>query len=990
MRIKPITINSTGTSSPLAYFPVLFSSTDTDFRTTANGGSVGKNDGTDIFFTDANGNRLNHELESYSPSSGNVIAWVQVPSLPSSGATLYVYFGNSTSGNQQNSAATWDTNYKQVLHLNSGNPSPDSTANGFSPSLQSNDTYSLGKIASGMKNNNGAGAAVTVGSGTALDFTSSATPTWSFWLNPSSLSHDTRLLEEPRYGGWGVEYTSAGLLRLVTYGSSSVSYSGAITVDNNWHYYTVTYDGTTARFYKDGTLQVSSAYQAGWTSSTASYYVGGDSQYPLWGSTDEVRISNIARSADWIKTEYANQNAPASFYGLGPSQSGPAGAPDLTIASTHSGNFLQGQTGATYTITATNSGTASTSGTVTVADTVPAGLTATGIAGNGWTCTQQPSGPCTRSDVLAAGASYPAIALTVTVAVNAPSSVTNTATVSGGGETNTSNDTANDLTTIIAIGSSADPRRIGVRSTGSYWGAAGEQIDLLSGNLNFSLPLIQAKSRGGWGATFALSYNSQTWLQNSGVTSNLGRDIGYGMGWTFQAGALVQETNYYLFRDSTGAEYRLDQYANGVWTSIQGIYLTFDPIASKLYFPDGSFWIMNVQSASGEQDAGTLYPSQMEDSNGNYIQIQYCQGLGASGGSTSGRIMTITDTRVSQGFATYMFNYTGSQNVASCPAPGTLPTDIYVSNSIYSTEAYHLHSITEALQSPFTPSSPFGSANLLQSVTITGLGIADQFTYASNNATNELTQVITPLGGTLGWSYGSFTNSAGLTVREVQGRTSSAPANSWIFISDGQTPHASTTVADLGAEGGSGSSKFWTFRTDPGSFQGLASTYEERDGSGTLLHKDYTWLPDSNGNVYMSSVATTLSPGTANAAKTMTQQTLDVYGNLVASQVYDYYSPASYPTTPPSPATRTYNYAYVTDPNYTSLYIRNRLASASVTPAVGAPQTLVTNYYDVTNTTAPGYCGPIKAHSGLFLHDTTAYPNGTKTMSRRPLPSVET
>jgi len=377
MRIKPITINSTGTSSPLAYFPVLFSSTDTDFRTTANGGSVGKNDGTDIFFTDANGNRLNHELESYSPSSGNVIAWVQVPSLPSSGATLYVYFGNSTSGNQQNSAATWDTNYKQVLHLNSGNPSPDSTANGFSPSLQSNDTYSLGKIASGMKNNNGAGAAVTVGSGTALDFTSSATPTWSFWLNPSSLSHDTRLLEEPRYGGWGVEYTSAGLLRLVTYGSSSVSYSGAITVDNNWHYYTVTYDGTTARFYKDGTLQVSSAYQAGWTSSTASYYVGGDSQYPLWGSTDEVRISNIARSADWIKTEYANQNAPASFYGLGPSQSGPAGAPDLTIASTHSGNFLQGQTGATYTITATNSGTASTSGTVTVADTEDPDLSGT-------------------------------------------------------------------------------------------------------------------------------------------------------------------------------------------------------------------------------------------------------------------------------------------------------------------------------------------------------------------------------------------------------------------------------------------------------------------------------------------------------------------------------------------------------------------------------------------------------------------------------------
>ena len=65
----------------------------------------------------------------------------------------------------------------------------------------------------------------------------------------------------------------------------------------------------------------------------------------------------------------------------------------------------------------------------------------------GWNCTQ-PAGPCTRADSLAAGASYPSITLTVTVASNAPSSVTNTATVSGGGQSNTTNDSASDVTTI--------------------------------------------------------------------------------------------------------------------------------------------------------------------------------------------------------------------------------------------------------------------------------------------------------------------------------------------------------------------------------------------------------------------------------------------------------------------------------------------------------------------------------------------------------------
>ncbi|MCM3873895.1 MAG: DUF11 domain-containing protein, partial [Pyrinomonadaceae bacterium] len=120
---------------------------------------------------------------------------------------------------------------------------------------------------------------------------------------------------------------------------------------------------------------------------------------------------------------------------------------DLTITKTHTGNFTQGQVGATYSITASNVGTAATTGTVTVTDTLPAGLTATAISGTGWVCVLGTL-TCTRSDALAAGASYPVITLTVTVANNAAASVTNTANVSGGGQTNTANDAATDPTTV--------------------------------------------------------------------------------------------------------------------------------------------------------------------------------------------------------------------------------------------------------------------------------------------------------------------------------------------------------------------------------------------------------------------------------------------------------------------------------------------------------------------------------------------------------------
>jgi uncharacterized repeat protein (TIGR01451 family) len=122
--------------------------------------------------------------------------------------------------------------------------------------------------------------------------------------------------------------------------------------------------------------------------------------------------------------------------------------PDLTIRKSHTGNFSVRQTGATYTIMASNVGHGPTSGTVTVVDTLPSGLTATAIGGTGWSCTLGTLA-CTRADALAAGSSYPAITLTVNVAANAQSPVTNTAAVSGGGETNIANDTASDPTTVL-------------------------------------------------------------------------------------------------------------------------------------------------------------------------------------------------------------------------------------------------------------------------------------------------------------------------------------------------------------------------------------------------------------------------------------------------------------------------------------------------------------------------------------------------------------
>jgi phospholipase C len=124
----------------------------------------------------------------------------------------------------------------------------------------------------------------------------------------------------------------------------------------------------------------------------------------------------------------------SSCGGGGGSSTNPA-SPTWAINMTNTPpSFAAGQSGS-YTINVSNSGSGATTSGATVADTLPTGLSATAASGTGWTCIVA-SSVCTRSDVLAAGQSYPAINLSVNVAQNATGNLTNQATISGGGAPN--------------------------------------------------------------------------------------------------------------------------------------------------------------------------------------------------------------------------------------------------------------------------------------------------------------------------------------------------------------------------------------------------------------------------------------------------------------------------------------------------------------------------------------------------------------------------
>ena len=126
---KEITISNTDVDEDLTDFPLLVKFTaDTDI------GAHALASGYDIRFTDADGNAIPYERESFSikAGSGSGIFWVKVPTITTAAdSTIYAYYGKSDASDGQSATSVWDANFKGVWHLPNGATlsANDSTSN---------------------------------------------------------------------------------------------------------------------------------------------------------------------------------------------------------------------------------------------------------------------------------------------------------------------------------------------------------------------------------------------------------------------------------------------------------------------------------------------------------------------------------------------------------------------------------------------------------------------------------------------------------------------------------------------------------------------------------------------------------------------------------------------------------------------------------------------------------------------------------------------
>jgi hypothetical protein len=334
-RVRLLDLDDTRiTGGQHANFPLLVQITAPWLETVANGGSVARADGFDIFFSadQAGTAKLPHEVELYAPDSGNLIAWVLVPALLPT-TVLYLHYGDTAATvDPQNVVGVWAGGYEAVFHMEA-----IADAAGKNPVLGANTTAMVAGRIDLARSFDGGDDYLDVGSATAIDdiFVAGGTAEGWFFADTFGEASYGRIFDKGHEFGWSIFVNNTERANSIGFlhGSGTTSWgfwntaTNTITL-NAWHHVALVYNQDSAAnvpaFFVDGVLVSSSALDnppAAMMSDAARVLragnrVAGDRTFD--GVLDELRLSAAPRSAGWIATQYLNQNDPAGFVMVGP------------------------------------------------------------------------------------------------------------------------------------------------------------------------------------------------------------------------------------------------------------------------------------------------------------------------------------------------------------------------------------------------------------------------------------------------------------------------------------------------------------------------------------------------------------------------------------------------------------------------------------------------------------------------------------------------
>jgi hypothetical protein len=340
---KSLTFNNSAQGENLIDFPVLVTLTPGNFDYSHCG-----SDGRDIRFVDADDTtQLDYQIEKWNDNGDSTI-WVRVPQIDGSSSTDYIwlYYGNPGAADAQAPENVWDSNYRAVWHLSEGGTGTrfDSTANNNdgAPQFYDGDEATAGAV-DGADELDGINDYVRI-PGSNIGTTSVTVEAWAKFnaldattfsptsgTSPGGTLFSTRELDgdqsptlcvSPASGGAG---TQEGAIFTFDSANDAIGAKGQTAIQpGQWYYLAGVFEYTGAgsfygnwNVYVNGNRDNPSANNFSHAGSISMPFNGtpwriGDQNQWTDGETnaviDELRLSNTARSADWIRAQFLSMS----------------------------------------------------------------------------------------------------------------------------------------------------------------------------------------------------------------------------------------------------------------------------------------------------------------------------------------------------------------------------------------------------------------------------------------------------------------------------------------------------------------------------------------------------------------------------------------------------------------------------------------------------------------------------------------------------------
>ena len=323
-----LTFSGNVSATNLDDFPILVHLTNANFNF-----AHAKVNGEDIRFMDSDlcpsdGTPLKHEIEHWDQAGQEAWVWVKVPRIDGGSVVdfIYLYYGNNAAADGQDSTNVWDSNYVMVQHMYDKPDTShvsDSTinANNGAKKGANEPIESVGKMWKGQDFDNtddyincGSDATLQIG-GEGKSFT---LETWT--KRGSSGAHDWALSQGTTSNSKGLQFGyNDNDHFMIGFFANDYQCPNATSDVGEWHHWVAAYNGSTnsRRVYRDGN-DVGGDVAPNDYSGSGDMIIGRNNwaTYRYFdGIIDECRISNIVRSADWIKATYLTMTDALITYG---------------------------------------------------------------------------------------------------------------------------------------------------------------------------------------------------------------------------------------------------------------------------------------------------------------------------------------------------------------------------------------------------------------------------------------------------------------------------------------------------------------------------------------------------------------------------------------------------------------------------------------------------------------------------------------------------